>query len=262
MATIITSECINCGACEPECPNTAIYQGGVEFELDGKKQAALQTEIFYIVAEKCTECVGFYDYEACAAVCPVDCCVTDPERRESEEALLVRAQHLHPGKDFGAEFPSRFHPGRAGSTGEKKAASEAPPMAPPTAVAESSALAAASPVQTPSTDLDSFEIPVSCRTCAGEFAVAFRFFQPGLVLRCPHCGLNFTPSQRLFLGVADRLERFAVETNARIDTYNAIVESAQIELEDAVAGLREDVVRELRRLVTERTEPRKAGIFG
>ncbi|MGH8008600.1 MAG: 4Fe-4S binding protein, partial [Candidatus Binatia bacterium] len=22
MATIITTECINCGACEPECPNT------------------------------------------------------------------------------------------------------------------------------------------------------------------------------------------------------------------------------------------------
>ena len=29
MATIITDECINCGACEPECPNTAIYESGV-----------------------------------------------------------------------------------------------------------------------------------------------------------------------------------------------------------------------------------------
>ena len=27
MAIIITDECINCGACEPECPNTAIYEG-------------------------------------------------------------------------------------------------------------------------------------------------------------------------------------------------------------------------------------------
>jgi NAD-dependent dihydropyrimidine dehydrogenase PreA subunit len=26
MAIIITDECINCGACEPECPNT-IYEG-------------------------------------------------------------------------------------------------------------------------------------------------------------------------------------------------------------------------------------------
>src|SRR2546430_1208778 len=33
MATMITSECINCGACEPECPNTAIYQGGAEWDI-------------------------------------------------------------------------------------------------------------------------------------------------------------------------------------------------------------------------------------
>ena len=25
MATTITEECINCGACEPECPVTAIF---------------------------------------------------------------------------------------------------------------------------------------------------------------------------------------------------------------------------------------------
>ena len=256
---MITTECINCGACEPECPNTAIYQGGVAYELDGKKLAALQTEIFYIVAEKCTECVGFYDYEACAAVCPVDCCVTDPDRPESEEALLVRAQHLHPGKDFGAEFPSRFQPGRGAGAGKKTTAVEAPPT---TLAAGPAAPPAAAPEQEATMDLDSFEIPVGCRSCAGEFAVAFRFFQPGLVLRCPHCGLNFTPSQRLFLGVAERLDRFASETNARIDACNAIVETARAELEDAVAALREGIVSELRRLVAERTEPRKAGIFG
>ncbi len=27
MAIIITEECINCGACEVECPNNAIYEG-------------------------------------------------------------------------------------------------------------------------------------------------------------------------------------------------------------------------------------------
>ena len=27
MATMITNDCINCGACEPECPNNAISQG-------------------------------------------------------------------------------------------------------------------------------------------------------------------------------------------------------------------------------------------
>ena len=27
MATMIADDCINCGACEPECPNNAISQG-------------------------------------------------------------------------------------------------------------------------------------------------------------------------------------------------------------------------------------------
>lgn len=259
MATIITTECINCGACEPECPNTAIYQGGVEYDLDGKKNPALQADIFYIVAEKCTECVGFYDYEACAAVCPVDCCVTDPNRPESEDVLLARARHLHPDKEFGTEVPSRFQPGRGAGTATNTSAA-ALPMEAPTPVGEPEAAVVQAAPST--TDLDAFEIPVSCRTCSGEFAVAFRFFQPGLVLRCPHCGLNFTPNQRLFLRVAERLERFAGETNARIDAYNATVESAQVELEESVTTLREDALRDLRAFVADQTEPRKAGIFG
>ena len=97
MATVITSECINCGACEPECPNTAIYQGGVEWQApDGAMHPAISNDIFYIVPEKCTECVGFHDQEACAAVCPVDCCVPDPNIPETEAVLLARARTLHP----------------------------------------------------------------------------------------------------------------------------------------------------------------------
>ena len=34
MAIMITDECINCGACEPECPNTAIYEGGIEWAME------------------------------------------------------------------------------------------------------------------------------------------------------------------------------------------------------------------------------------
>jgi ferredoxin len=85
VATIITEECINCGACEPECPNQAISQG---------------EDIFVIDPALCTECVGFHDEEACAAVCPVDCCVPDPNNPESEADLLTRAQGLHPQKNF------------------------------------------------------------------------------------------------------------------------------------------------------------------
>jgi ferredoxin len=108
MATMITSDCINCGACEPECPNTAIYQGGVDWELNGVTHPAIADGIFYIVPEKCTECVGFYDQEACAAVCPVDCCIPNPDIVEAEEVLLARARQLHPDQTFGPEFPSRF----------------------------------------------------------------------------------------------------------------------------------------------------------
>jgi ferredoxin len=60
MALKITEECINCGACEPECPNSAISQAD---------------EIYMIDAGKCQECKGVNDSPACAGVCPVDCCV-------------------------------------------------------------------------------------------------------------------------------------------------------------------------------------------
>ena len=85
MATVITEECINCGACEPECPNQAISQG---------------EDIFVIDPKLCTECVGFHDEEACAAVCPVDCCVPDPAIPETEDVLLERARKIHPDKQF------------------------------------------------------------------------------------------------------------------------------------------------------------------
>src|SRR5262249_21048517 len=109
MATVITSECINCGACEPECPNPAIYQGGVEWQApDGAMHAAISNDIFYIVPEKCTECVGFHDHEACAAVCPVDCCVPDPNIPETHDVLLARARALHPSEAIPDDAPSRF----------------------------------------------------------------------------------------------------------------------------------------------------------
>ena len=114
MAIKITEECINCGACEPECPNNAIYEGGVEWAMsdgtsvkgsytlvDGsvvdadQKNAPVATDTYYITPNKCTECQGFHEEPQCAAVCPVDCCVPDPDRRESNEILLARKEKLH-----------------------------------------------------------------------------------------------------------------------------------------------------------------------
>ena len=87
MSTYITEECINCGACEPECPNEAISEG---------------EDIYVIDANLCTECVGFHDYEACQAVCPVECCLPNPNNVETEQALYDRAVKLHQDKSFPA----------------------------------------------------------------------------------------------------------------------------------------------------------------
>jgi ferredoxin len=111
MATVITEECINCGACLPRCPNNAIYVGGATWRADidgGAEHPPIAEDIYYIAPEKCTECVGFFDHEECAAICPVDCCVPDPRIPESEGVLLERARRLHPDAVFGGDFPSRF----------------------------------------------------------------------------------------------------------------------------------------------------------
>ncbi len=105
MAIMITSECINCGACEPECPNTAIYEGGSAWKLGDKEYnegeptpagatGFFSNDFFYIVPDKCTECKGFHDEPQCAAVCPVDCCVPDPNHIEDEETLLKKKDYL------------------------------------------------------------------------------------------------------------------------------------------------------------------------
>ncbi|NUM30891.1 MAG: 4Fe-4S dicluster domain-containing protein [Bacteroidetes bacterium] len=115
MAIIITDDCINCGACEPECPNNAIYEGGAEWAMaDGTtvsgtytlengmqvdvndRQSPIANDIYFIVADKCTECKGFHDEPQCASVCPVDCCIPDQNRVESEESLLAKKDRLHP----------------------------------------------------------------------------------------------------------------------------------------------------------------------
>lgn len=114
MAIKITDDCINCGACEPECPNNAIYKNGEEWSysdgtsLNGEicfpngesvnadnRNAPLSNEYFFIVPNKCTECVGFHDQPQCASVCPVDCCVKDEKNEESEDLLLSKKELLH-----------------------------------------------------------------------------------------------------------------------------------------------------------------------
>jgi ferredoxin len=115
MAIKITEDCINCGACEPECPNGAIYEPAADWQFSYKTevkglftaksgltadseapQPAVSADFYYIVTDKCTECVGFHDEPQCASVCPVDCCVPDPDHVESKEELTVKKDTLHP----------------------------------------------------------------------------------------------------------------------------------------------------------------------
>lgn len=114
MAIKITDECINCGACEPECPNNAIYESGVEWSIkDGTNVAGnftlkngetvpverrfppISNDTYYIVPDKCTQCQGFHEEPQCAAVCPVDCCIPDEMYKETVEELLAKKNKLH-----------------------------------------------------------------------------------------------------------------------------------------------------------------------
>jgi|ERR1017187_7001105 ferredoxin len=114
MAIKITDECINCGACEPECPNNAIYEGGSNWSYaegttlsgmvrlsDGAEVDAdeihepLSNDFYYVVPGKCTECNGFHEEPQCAAACPVDCCIVDDSLAESTDVLLARKELLH-----------------------------------------------------------------------------------------------------------------------------------------------------------------------
>ena len=114
MAIIITDECINCGACEPECPNNAIYEGADDWkysdgtDLKGKvilpngkevnasiDNEAISDEVYFIVPDKCTECVGFHEEPQCAVVCPVDCCIPDENNIETPEELEIKQRFMH-----------------------------------------------------------------------------------------------------------------------------------------------------------------------
>ncbi len=180
MATMITNDCINCGACEPECPNNAISQGDPVFVID---------------PQLCTECVGFHDYEACAAVCPVDVCITDPNNIETEEALIARARSLHPETNFGDSFESRFR------KGEGKAAAAPASAAVQTPGSPAPGSAAAAPVSTGAVSefveadvnyvelppIDSWNIPMRCYKCNQVHEENVKNFMIGNVIFCPHC---------------------------------------------------------------------------
>ena len=82
MSMVINETCINCGNCEPACPNQAISAGD---------------NIYLIARERCTECVGAFDKPQCVDACPIGDCITiDPDNTETQEVLLARYRELDP----------------------------------------------------------------------------------------------------------------------------------------------------------------------
>jgi ferredoxin len=114
MAIKINEDCIVCNACLPECPNTAIYEPGVEWVMsegnnlkglvklsDGSVVSAdtrnlpISNDYYYIVPDKCTECQGFHEEPQCVSVCPVDACVPDELYAETVDQLTEKKEKLH-----------------------------------------------------------------------------------------------------------------------------------------------------------------------
>lgn len=62
MSLEIIESCVNCYACEPLCPNDAIYQAAPHFLID---------------PDKCTECLGDFDDAQCASICPIEGAIVD-----------------------------------------------------------------------------------------------------------------------------------------------------------------------------------------
>ncbi len=79
MALTITSECINCDVCEPECPNQAISMGETIYVID---------------PAKCTECIGHFDEPQCVQVCPVECIPVNPDHVETKDQLWAKYRKL------------------------------------------------------------------------------------------------------------------------------------------------------------------------
>lgn len=69
MAFQIIAGCINCWACEPLCPSSAI-----QLPVEG---AGATKPHFLIDAKKCTECEGDYAEPQCASICPIEGVILD-----------------------------------------------------------------------------------------------------------------------------------------------------------------------------------------
>lgn len=96
MSVYITHDCINCSACETECPVHAVMP---KLNDPGKRSIYLNNlyiakpyqsfDHYYINPAICNECNGTFSSPRCNDVCPVSCCISN-EDYDIEGIINVR----------------------------------------------------------------------------------------------------------------------------------------------------------------------------
>ena len=94
MAYKITTDCTKCGACEPLCPSQAIYKELASYE---------ELSFYTVIPEKCTECVGDFEYPQCVEICPVDACIYDKDWEDLKEMLAMGKRAIPVDADMSDE---------------------------------------------------------------------------------------------------------------------------------------------------------------
>lgn len=75
MAVFISDSCISCNACLIECPTQSITDN--ENHPDSKN-------IYFVIYDTCTECIGFHEQPICAEECPTNGCIIWGENVKTE----------------------------------------------------------------------------------------------------------------------------------------------------------------------------------
>jgi ferredoxin len=74
VAYMITAECVNCSACEQECPVQAISAHADQYVID---------------PNVCIDCEGYFEEARCKWACPVNACVPERETYLERAATMV-----------------------------------------------------------------------------------------------------------------------------------------------------------------------------
>mgnify|MGYP003429000415 FL=1 len=105
MPMKITKDCTNCSICEIICPYNAIFPAGVNWRKIHNRYFTFCDESliyddfwsqnhYYVVPDKCTECVGKYPEPICKTGCTKRAIENDHEHWESEEHLFAKKEYL------------------------------------------------------------------------------------------------------------------------------------------------------------------------